>query len=341
MIETLDIPYTYFETDNGLICYSYGKYAKYTENLLVGSVVGYFCEEKTSRIQLSTGKFVKKLIFEGNEITIRDEILDTLPDKTRTTLIENTILHPETKEEMFTVNYKSIIKVYSPKLMLRDLLNKKIGASSTQIEIARKVISLLNKKQVVNEDIGVYGSLQAGITKKSGDNDVDIVIHGLKNYAKVQKLLIEKNKDQIMPESKYKQFSKNAIWNNTSINRKLNSKLLLGKLGTSDIRVVETKNDKRSMDYEDLKFDQEIIEIEGRVVDSKESLTIPSVYKIETKKGSFTVGTRLYVFLGAAKAGDYVKARGTKLKNQNGLWIANQNDQYIVTSHLSQFEHGI
>lgn len=333
MIESLDTPYVYFETNTNLIGYSYGKYVQYNDDLIVGSVVGYFTDEETDRVQFQTGRGVKKLIYEGNEITVRNEVLKTYPTKIRNTLVSSTVFHPVVNEEMMTFKKSDITKIYSPTKALQEVLNHSSGASDNQIKIAQTVVDMFSTVGIKPTQMGIYGSLQAGVSKKTGDNDVDVVIFGLQNYKKVLEVIDAQNKDRVIPPSKYKQFEELENLHIASVNRKRNSKLLLGSLGTSDLRVVESINDTRKIDFRNLDISEDIIEIEGQVIDATESLTTPSVYQVSTTDGLYTVAARLYVFLGAARAGDRVKVRGRKINNIKGVWISTQVDQFILAMH--------
>lgn len=326
--------YTYFETKSGLICYSYGPAARFDGEHIVCAVVGYFSDKPTSRLQVNTGRYIEKFVYEGNEY-IGDvvEQLVQAPFEVRERIKRLVRVNPETGERLLVMPCFEILKTYSPHAALEHLMDGTSGLGAQKETAVRKLIDIFGQFDIKQEDLGMYGSLVYGAAIESPTkvSDIDILVYGLYNRLKIDKMIaVYGNKDKT--NSKYSAINEFFPWRIARERRNDISQMRFDENIIVDIKTVRKTEDKVSFDFQNYEVEQGELEIEGIVIDDVEGLTSPSVYKIKSTGKIYIVGTRLYVFVGAAKKGDRVKIKGKKLKGKDMILVADARAHYIYQS---------
>ncbi len=329
MIDDLFNPYTYFETNDGLIAYTYGYHSQFDQDNMVCSIVSYFVDQPTDRLQVDTKRYLKKFIYEGNEVELIDHQKE-LPEKIYKQLQLYTKINRHSGEKLLVIPIKDAVKVYpSSRGLTRFLDNKKLlNESKRQIFI--EMINLLKKNKIEQKDLGLYGSLQLGIVNKKVDADIDLLIFGLKNYNKLIKLTNSQS-NQLQIDSKYQSINHFLPWKNARVTRNSIAKLHLPNGSDVDVKIIPEKNEYHNLNFHDIQIDDNaLIEIEGKVINSQCGLSYPAVFEIQTSNKLYTVFSRMYVFIGAVKNGQFAKVKGKLIKNHmNYIIIADARNDYI------------
>jgi predicted nucleotidyltransferase len=314
--------YTYFETSIGLIAYSYGVKAQYDKRHMVCSTVGYFTPNPTSRVQVETGKYIEKFIWEGNEGSkSQDHKFRSLPPEIRQAMERYTQVHPITRESLLILPDTDVTKVYSPQWALTH---------NPRTEAVQRVASALTEIGIPLSDLGLYGSLQAGILNESPVTDVDILVYGIAHYRAIQQLTQNQPGKRAIP-SKHSSLNEIEAWRLARQRRDSVAKLYLDDNLHADIRMVRKPQDPSSINFDNLELEDGEFTIKGLVTNSEQGLCIPSVVTVQSEDGDYHVGTRNYIYFGAAQVGDKVEAKGRKLKNEKTILIAKPHEDYIHT----------
>ncbi|KKU47401.1 MAG: hypothetical protein UX88_C0011G0010 [Candidatus Woesebacteria bacterium GW2011_GWC2_47_16] len=331
MINTklLQDSYTYFETELGLLAYTYGKQARYNDEKMVCSIVGYFTKKPTNRLQTATGRFIEKLMYEGNEGNLDfDEHLVSLPKSIKKQLKRYTLVDQNSGERLLIIPVQDVVKVYSPRESLREIVNESSKIDSKRRKAILKLITLLQRYNIKIGDLGLYGSLQIGVANKSDKVDIDLLIFGIENYSKLQ-ILTEQQNYKLNVDSKYKSIREFLPWKKARQCRDSCSKIFIDEKSHADIKIVRKQNDPISFDFQNLELERESFAAKGVVLDSNQGLSTPSVFKVQIAEQIYTVGTRIYVYIGAAKEGNTVVIKGRKIKGKNAILVANAKDNFI------------
>ncbi len=325
--------HVYFETKSGLLGYTYGYHSRYDDDNMVGCVAGYFTKKSTKRIQVSTGRYVEKVIYEGNEGNLDfDERFSHLPKDIKEQLKSYTVLKKETNEKLFIIPYNEVAKVYSPCEALKEVIEGKSALDLRRQEAVMNLIKYLQGSNVSLGEIGLYGSLQIGVIHESDVIDVDTVLYGTHNYEKLLKI-VSKQKEKRSIVSKYKSINATSSWKQAREVRDSCAKIYLNGNIHADVRIVRKHSETPTFNFQTLDVYPESINLEGTVTDSSESLCVPSIFKVLSENVEYNIGTRLYVFIGAAKAGNKVRIRGKKLKNSNSILIAEGKTDFITRTN--------
>jgi predicted nucleotidyltransferase len=321
--------HTYFETKSGLVCYTYGHYCRFDDDRMICCIVGYFSNSPTGRLQRSTNRFMEKVVYEGNEGSVNfDERFEKVPNDIKSLFHNYTKINPITKEHLLVIPFQDVLKVYSPTEVLDEIINNNSKLDHKRINAVNKILKLLIDYGIEAQNIGLYGSMQLGITHESKIIDIDILLYGLDKYNTLLKISTAQT---IKPKltSKYRSINAISAWSLARENRNRIAKLMIDSNTFADVRIVRSPSQIPSLDFQSLEVNLENKIYFGIVTDSSESLSCPSVYKIDIGGVEYLVGTRLYVFIGAAKQGDKVKIRGNKLKNKKAILIADGQRDYI------------
>lgn len=321
--------YTYFETKSGLLAYSYGNEARYDDGKLVCSIVGYFSDKRTGRKQVTTGKYVEKLIWEGNEGNwTLDEHLTGLPKKVRDEVHNYTFLDKNTLEKLVLIPADQIAKLYSPKESLSKMLSKEVFFDEKRFTALKKLVKKLERIGILRSDLGLYGSMQMGIYNESLTTDIDLLIYGLKNYPKLIKLT-HNQPQKVTLKSKHKSINEFEPWRRARERRDRDSKIFIDDTTHADVRLVRKPGDPCDFDFHKMKLESGIVEFTGTVTMSNQGLSEPSVFFVKSENTEYVVGTRMYVYLGSAGKGDKVSVRGRKLMGKHSILVGNARDNYI------------
>ncbi len=323
--------HTYFETKSGLVCYTYGHWCRFDDDHMVACVVGYFTPGPTKRIQSSTGRYMEKVIYEGNEGNLDfDERFAHVPSWIKDLLKKYTVIKKETKEHLLVVSYRDVIKIYSPREALEEILSGKSNLDQKRTKAVVRMMKYLKSYGLDQKNVGLYGSLQIHVVHESEVIDIDTLLYGINTYAILLRLTGEqKIKPQII--SKYRSINAIPTWKLARDTRDSVAKLFLARNIHADVRIVRKPTKTSPFDFQNLQVAQVSKKYVGIVTDASESLSCPSIFKVKIGKHDYTIATRLYVFIGAARKGDKVEIYGKKLKGSNAILIAEGKTDYIKT----------
>ncbi len=323
-------PYTYFETSSGLLAYTYGHHARYKNGEMICAVVGYFTDKQTGRVQSSTGRYVEKIMYEGNKGNKEfEERFKDLPTEVKDTLRKYSHTDEITGEKMVLIPYADITLVYSPKEALQNIINGNYKIDIRREKAILELVNLANKHNIEVKDLGLYGSLQTGIISNDANRiDIDLLIYGISNYKNLQDLIANQNY-KVAIESKYRSIREFEPWFEARKSRDSVSKIFVDQETHADVRLIRNPNDPVSFDFQSNNFEDELFESEGRISDVNESLTIPTVYKVIINNQEYIIGSRVYVYVAAAKLADNVLIKGRRVKKQNSIVIVDPKSDYI------------
>jgi predicted nucleotidyltransferase len=323
--------YTYFELKSGLLCYTYGYDARYDDKHMVCSTVGYLTPSSTGRVQTSSGRNVQKFIYEGNELELdTDKAFLQAPEEIKYYIKNHLRIHQSTGEQLFVIpnNSTDITIAYDPRQALNNIIkNEQLIGEKQKIALVQ-AIHIFNTYGIETSDLGVYGSLQTGIVTNSLKTDIDILVYGKDNYQKIVNLS-EKHSTRGEVASKYTNINNSTLWKRARDKRTSLSQVRLDDATHIDIKMVRKPPDELLLDFQNLKMESDLVELEGIVIDASSGLMTPSTYQIESHGTIYTVGTRLYVYLGAALRGNRVRIKGRKVAGQNSVIIADQKEHFI------------
>lgn len=322
-------PYTYFETKSGLIGYSYGYDARINDKKMTCGFVGYFSNVPGDRIQISTGRYVEKVLWHGNEGNWKfDEHFANLPKNITSGFKKFTFVSRMTGERLVSIPGKEILLTYDSSTALKKLRSGEWFFSNKHQDALNKIIEVLLKAGIPFDDIGLYGSAQMGIFSPSKTVDIDILLYGLDKYDVLEKIVATRAHMKIAA-SKYQSVNEIENWRLARMKRSQASTIYLDSTTHADIKIVRKPNDQLLFNFQNISVSRDDIEITGEVTNATESLSVPTVFEIQNHNGKYIVGTRKYVYIGAARLGDKVIVRGRQVNNSNTILLADPIKHFI------------
>ena len=222
------------------------------------------------------------------------------------------------------LNKKDIKKIYKPREKFKYFHKELPEPWKT---LAKKLAEIVGI-----DNVGIFGSYLIGFDTKK---DVDFIVYGLDNFAKIKENVLEilkvvNGKTITTKHIKY-QMKKHAKYfsNFTNFDKLLRKKwssiqIAPGILSTIRFAYLENEIPPNPFVTEIAKQ----IEIKGKVISDLGSNFSPRTFEIESGDKKYTVATYLWIYQSCVRNGDKVSVKGNLHK-----------DEKTIT--LTEFSHGI
>lgn len=323
--------FTYFIGPNDLIFYSMGKGTHpYLES--IRAVMTYYPHENGDRVLYRNGKRYKSLRVNG--FAKDREIVKKLPPFISKTLLSLFAIDLNTKEEILKVPIDGIKYVFNPKQSFVDFINTPPSVKDIDkvTESLDYVLKQINSHGISSDKIGFYGSLQCKLFHKElfNFNDIDLLIYGLDyqdsivEICKENKLVDYKRLDR---EDRYLKRIEQRQLDLTEAHFNFNGKNIY--LHLTQVRDMEDRNTFPNLQL--INFENSESVVRGKVIDSSEAFTSPTVVTVQLEDGKvINVISRYYHFTKSAFKGDLVIVKGLVSKDKSLLLLSDINNHYII-----------
>ena len=326
---------TYFKGPGDIIFYSRGRGTHPDDSHIRATAVFYPNRRNPDRQQYGNLTEYSQYILNGYLYEL--ELIKSLPKEVQRTLKPLYTIDRLTNEPILSIPVDSITEIYNPQTALISWLEDPPIIPNVN-EVQTKIkdgVNLLESNGIPRDDIGLYGALQCFIISKNKNkpiNDIDFLIYSIDNTSKIVRLAAKFDNPIFSPYGKCP-FIRGRM-NRKTIRRKKSLGTIWRSYGKDelfyDVKIVRKRGDPTLFpNFKNIKIDPEAI-IRGKVVDSSEALTSPSVYVVKTEKGLITVATRFYDFIAAAYKGDEVVAKGRTTADGKYLLITDPENHYII-----------
>lgn len=323
----LATPLTYFKDEKGFIYWSKG--IRTPNNKLVSKLVYIpLPQNKADRIQIQTKTtYIKRVI----DNCIDMPSIEDLPIKTQAEIKNIMWDNPLNQAKFITVSIDNIKEVYNPIKAFTDEINSKKPHSI----ILNDIKKLFKESGISESCYGLYGALQVGMQKLSGESikDIDLIIYGLDNYKLFRKIddkdlnkygFARYNREDSFPY----QYNDIILKN---LHRRDKALALFYKNGLKiEIRIVRLPKDKKTFPI-DFFIKQGVESTFSGIIENDEETvaTSPSTYVVRTDDNRVIKVTSLnYRMIGAAFINERVSVKG--LETSDNFVVLTNPDHYIV-----------
>lgn len=316
MLQSTVPPFTYVEDSSGLIFYSHGIGDRLAGSPLRVTMVYHPAGYGAGRhYQHATGRHYVKFVCHGYS-SETPRMKAQLPSATFETLSAMFQVDEVTGEQFLGLEASRIVRVYSPKDSLAELMQGKVpGFNRQSVAKLHEAVGAFVDRGIGLERLGLYGGLQCLLVREGlvAINDIDVLVEGLASYPTVV-ALCERN--VVRPETFPAFVANDPVKKAVALRRGQLSQFRLasGSDTVVDIRITRVPGDPVShppITAETLAVGDQVELPDMLVTNAAESLSIPAGYVLQNKTGTeFTVSTPYYHSLGAAFEGDRVLVKG-------------------------------
>lgn len=306
--------FTYFKDTDGFIYYASGDNS--LDNDAIRSVLVYTPSEDNSavRYQPNSETSYAKNVSHGYQSEL-ERLRESLPPEQYRTISAMFERNDENGDEFLAVQSSRVTEVYDPKAALQQLYNHESPAYSVDAtEKVRETVKAFEGVGIELNRLGLYGGLQCSLVHTDGKEmlDVDLLVEGISAYDDVVGLSAG---NIVHPETFPAFIATHPIKRAVAMRRGQLSQFRLPQHPDTvvDVRIVRAERDDQSVaDLLSRLTPQSAITLTGaKVVDAKESLSIPACFKVQDTNGKiWSVITNQYHHLGAATKGDLVSVHG-------------------------------